>query len=121
MRGQRTLFDNLVPLERQVKKGRSAKLIHRRDELLMIRYFYYAEVKRLRFDDVLRVMSEEEFFIETQTIVNRLTCLSDRIKERFNDRPSLARLKEMSGSFCMEVTQKERERYERKFENQKIV
>ena len=114
MKGQRTLFDNLIPAERRVfKKGRSAKLIHRRDEFLMVRYFYYTEVKRLRFDDVLKVMSEDEFFIETQTVLNRLTCLADKLKERFDSKPTLAKLKELSGNFVVDVTQKERERYEK--------
>ena len=114
MKGQRTLFDNLIPAEPQVfKRGRSAKLIKRRDELMMIRYFYYTEVKRMRFDDVLRAMSEKEFFIETQTILNRLISLSDKMKERFNNKPSLSKLKEISGPFVVDVTQQERERYEK--------
>lgn len=114
MKGQRTLFENLITVEeKQVKKGRSAKLIHRRDEFLMIRYFYFTEVKRMRFDDVLKVMSEDEFFIESATIVNRLTFLTDKIRERFDSKPSLAKLKELSGNFIVEVTQKERERYEK--------
>lgn len=114
MKGQRTLFDNMMPAEKRVsKKGRSARLVTKRDELLMIRYFYYTEVKRLRFDDVLKVISEEEFFIETQTVLNRLTCLNDRMKEWFTNRPSLAKIKELSGNFTVEVSPKEKERYEK--------
>jgi pantoate kinase len=94
-------------------KGRSKHLINRRDDFLMVRYFYHTEVKRLRFDDVLKVMSEEEFFIETQTILNRLTCLADRMKERFVTKPTLTKLKELSGNFVTDVTPKEKERYER--------
>ena len=108
------MFDSMLPAgEKLVKKGRSAKLIHRRDELLMVRYFYHTEVKRLRFDDVLRVMSEDEFFIESATIVNRLTCLSDKIKERFTNKPSLSKLKELSGNFTVDVTAQEKIRYEK--------
>ena len=114
MKGQRTLFDNLIMQgKRSIKKGRSEQLISRRDELLMIRYFYHTEVKRLRFDDVLKVLSEEEFFIETQTILNRLTCLTDRMKERFDNKPSLAKIKELSGNFVVDVTPREKERYEK--------
>jgi len=114
MRGQRTLFDNfIIPDKKVVKKGRSVKLINRRDELLMVRYFYHTEVKRLRFDDVLKVLSEEEFFIEIQTILNRLICLADKMKGGFMNKPTLARLKEMSGSFVVDVTAKEKERYEK--------
>jgi hypothetical protein len=114
MRGQRTLFDNLLPDEKRVfKKGRSARLIERRDEFLMTRYFYHTEVKRLRYDDVLKVMSEDEFFIEPETVMNRLKCLADELKVRFQSKPTLAKLKELSGNFVVDVTQKERERYEK--------
>lgn len=114
MRGQRRLFDNLIIQDKgAAKKGRSGKLISRRDDLLAIRYYYHTEVKRLRFDDVLRVLSEDEFFIETQTILNRLACLGNSIKEIFKNKPSLSKLKEMSGNFVVEVTAKEKERYEK--------
>jgi hypothetical protein len=115
MKGRRTLFDNFIPEgeKRVFKKGRSAHLLRKRDEMMMIRYFYYTEVKRYRFDDVLKVLSEEEFFIETQTILNRLTSLDLKIKEYFDNKPSLAKLKDICGNFLIEVTQKERERYEK--------
>lgn len=117
MKGQRTLFDNLLQptIVRKSLRGRSQQLIHKRDEKLMIRYFYHTEVKRLRFDDVLEVMSNEEFFIEPQTLINRLTRLSDKMTERFTERPSLAKLKEMCGNYVFDVTPKEKERYEKCF------
>jgi hypothetical protein len=95
------------------KKGRSRQLINRRDEFLMVRYFYHTEVKRLRFDDVLKIMSEYEFFIEEQTIMNRLQYLSGEFKKLFAGKPSIAGLREMSGSFIIEVSQKEKESYEK--------
>jgi hypothetical protein len=113
MKGQRILFDNLVTTEKLLRKGRSSKLIARRDEFLMVRYFYHTEVKRLRFDDVLRILSEDEFFIEEATITNRLTSLADEISRRFNQKPTLARLKELSGNFIIDITAKEKERYEK--------
>jgi len=114
MKGQRALFDNLIPVEtREFKKGRSARLISRRDEFLMVRYFYYLEVKRLRYDDILKVLSEDEFFIETKTVLDRLNLLMDKVAERFRSKPTLAKLKELSGNFVVDVTQKERERYEK--------
>ena len=44
-------------------KGRDKKLIELRDEALCRRYYYWTEVQRLRFDDALKVLSRQEFFV----------------------------------------------------------
>ncbi len=44
-------------------KGRDKDLIELRDEALCRRYYYWTEVQRLRFDDALKVLSRQEFFI----------------------------------------------------------
>jgi hypothetical protein len=49
-------------------KGRSKELIQKRNKKIINRYFYFTEKKRMRFDDVLRILSEEEFFISEQRI-----------------------------------------------------
>ena len=50
-------------------RGRNKKLIEKRDEKLLCRYHYWTEVQRLRFDDALKVLSEQEFFISEETII----------------------------------------------------
>jgi len=50
-------------------KGRSKHLIQQRDESLCRRYYYWTEVKRLRFDDALKILSEQEFFISEERIL----------------------------------------------------
>lgn len=50
-------------------KGRDKELIRLRDEALCRRYYYWTEVQRLRFDDVLRILSEREFFISEERIM----------------------------------------------------
>ena len=45
------------------RKGRNQELIRKRDEQLCRRYYYWTEKQRLRFDDALRILSEQEFFI----------------------------------------------------------
>lgn len=50
-------------------KGRSKELICLRDEKLLRRYYYWTEVQRLRFDDALKVLSQEEFFISEERIM----------------------------------------------------
>lgn len=46
-----------------MSKGRDKSLISARDRKLFERYYYWTEVKRLRFDDALKKLSSEEFFI----------------------------------------------------------
>ena len=50
-------------------RGRDKDLIKRRDEALCRRYYYWTEVQRLRFDDALKVLSKEEFFISEERIL----------------------------------------------------
>lgn len=50
-------------------RGRDKDLIKRRDEALCRRYYYWTEVQRLRFDDALKVLSKEEFFISEERIM----------------------------------------------------
>ncbi len=49
-------------------KGRNKKLIELRNKKLIQRYHYWYDIKRLRPDDVIRKLSEQEFFLSTQTI-----------------------------------------------------
>lgn len=44
-------------------KGRSKTLIARRDKALIKRYVYWTETKRWRFDDTIKKLSQEEFYI----------------------------------------------------------
>ena len=50
-------------------KGRDKNLIDLRNYKLCHRYYYWTEVVRLRFDDVLKVLSEKEFFISEERIM----------------------------------------------------
>ena len=51
------------------KRGRNRELIRKRDEQLCRRYYYWTEKQRLRFDDALRILSEQEFFISEERIM----------------------------------------------------
>jgi hypothetical protein len=61
-------------------KGRDKELIRKRDKKLCNRYYFWTEVKRLRFDDALRLLSNEEFFISEERIlaIIRQCSKSDR-------------------------------------------
>lgn len=53
-----------------MSKGRSKHLIEKRNLALCRRYYYWTEVQRLRFDDALKILSEEEFFISEERILS---------------------------------------------------
>ena len=52
--------------------GRIGRLIERRNDKLVERFYYWTEVQRLRFDDAIRQLSENEFFLSENMIVNIL-------------------------------------------------
>ncbi|MCC8095697.1 MAG: transposase [Tannerellaceae bacterium] len=49
-------------------KGRNKDLIIARDNALLLRYHYWSNVERLRYDDMLKILSWQEFFISEETI-----------------------------------------------------
>ena len=65
-----------------MSKGRNKNLIRLRDEALCRRYYYWTEVQRLRFDDALKVLSEKEFFISEDRIMNIIRRESRKGKDR---------------------------------------
>ncbi|MBY0244489.1 MAG: hypothetical protein K2Q03_03440 [Sphingobacteriaceae bacterium] len=82
MRGQTTLTSILpssVTSDSQ-RKGQRNVLIYQRDEALAYRYYYYAEIKRLRFDDCLLKL-EKEFFITANVVSRRLVNQTDVVKK----------------------------------------
>ncbi len=50
------------------KKGRNIDLVKKRDEKLYERFLYHYDVCKIRLDEVLRILSEEEFFLSEQRI-----------------------------------------------------
>lgn len=53
-------------------RKRDGRLIAKRNKKLCARYYYWTEVQRLRSDDAIRQLSEEEFFISEATIMSIL-------------------------------------------------
>ena len=50
-------------------KGRDKDLVRIRDEALCRRYYQLTEKQRLRFDDALKILSSQEFFISEERIM----------------------------------------------------
>lgn len=53
-------------------KGRNRRLIEKRDAQIASRYYYWTEEQRLRFDDAIRQLSENEFFLSESRIMQIL-------------------------------------------------
>lgn len=62
-------------------KGRNKNLISMRDETLIRRYYYWTEVQRRRFDDVLTILSTKEFFISEARIMAIIRKNCDRLAD----------------------------------------
>ncbi len=52
-----------------MRKGRDKGLMEARDQRMFERYYYWTEVRRLRFDDAVRKLSEEEFFVSESRVL----------------------------------------------------
>ncbi len=50
-------------------RGRNKGLIDKRNEALCRRWYYWTEGQRLRFDDALKILSEQEFFISEDRVM----------------------------------------------------
>ena len=52
-----------------MKRGRNKSLVAARDQRMFERYYYWTEIPRLRFDDAIRKLSEEEFFVSESRVM----------------------------------------------------
>ncbi len=64
-----------------MSKGRNKRLISLRDETLIRRYYYWTEIERRRFDDALKILSEQEFFISEARIMAIIRSNCNRLKD----------------------------------------
>ena len=51
---------------------RSKELIEKRDRAIVDKFHELYDVKRMRMDDVLRILSEQHFFLDTNYIYSRI-------------------------------------------------
>ena len=65
-------------------KGRDRDLVRLRDEALCRRYYQLTERQRLRFDDALKILSRQEFFISEERI---MSIIRRKIGETLDDHP----------------------------------
>ncbi len=83
MRGQQAIFNeifNEAPVLTINRKGRSEDLVDKRNEALVDRYYYKGFFEKLRYDEILRQLSEE-FYIAQITIQWRINECYDQLDE----------------------------------------
>ena len=54
------------------KKGRNQELLEIRNAKILERFIYWTEEQRLRSDDTITLLAEQEFFLAEQTIIKIL-------------------------------------------------
>lgn len=74
-----------------------------RNRALIARYYYWTEIRRRRFDDVMRILSQQEFFVEDRTISNTLLDLNDYLNELYRDKKEAKELKKEFPSWCWDI------------------
>lgn len=73
--------------------------VDKRNRVLVARYYYWTELKRMRFDDTLNILRNNEFFIEERTITNTLVDYDDFYKELLNKKANSRFLKKLFPGF----------------------
>lgn len=79
--------------------GRSKELMESRDKKMFERYYYWTEIRRLRFDDTIKKLSEEEFFVSesrVMQIIRRMIQNGATVDGKQIERPQFTGFKVMS-------------------------
>ena len=73
--------------------------LKKRDRTLTARYYYWTEIARRRFDDVIRILAEEEFFLDERTVSSIIVNTEDYYLELLAKKPSKDKLQKKFSSF----------------------
>ncbi|WP_143960244.1 hypothetical protein [Litoribacter populi] len=101
MRGKNALYESIITssLPDEVgEKGKRNVYLEQRDVKLAHRYYYHAQLCRLRYDDCLLNLSEE-FSLSPNVIIQRLNKKTDLIKSLVAENKTPAELRKLYGYF----------------------
>lgn len=97
MRGQtifNTLFAETLPLPtKQEGKGRCPELNTKRDELILMRYYFYGTYTPYRYDLILQTLSSE-FFLSERRITDIIAQYAILLKGLRKEQPSIAYMRQ---------------------------
>lgn len=74
------------------RKGRSEVRILRRDEKIISRFYYYAEIQKFNYGTVISKLSEE-FDVHERVIISRLKECSKILDQIYSEKPSTSTLR----------------------------
>lgn len=77
--------------EKHGKRGRNKNFLANRNECLLYRYYYYSKLKKLRYDEVLELVSRD-FFLANRSIRDITTAESESLKIVFKEKLSIKEL-----------------------------
>jgi len=95
MRGEETLYLPFFCKEQpevNEGKGRSGFLIERRDNKLILRYYYHTWLKKKSYEETITRLSFE-FDLAERTIQDRLMLNSDTVSEIMKKKPPVFEMK----------------------------
>jgi protein-tyrosine-phosphatase len=98
MRGQRTLFADILPQNEKPKAdgiGRDKKLVARRNSKLIARYYFYAQLQKAKLDYTYIIGKlSDEFDISDFRIIIIMQENHAELKEIFTKKPEKKQLQE---------------------------
>lgn len=74
-----------------MRRKRSNRLIAKRNMKICARYYFWTEDQRLRSDDAIHQLSEEEFFLSEATILSILQKAQTAAKEELKKNSTFQR------------------------------
>jgi hypothetical protein len=67
--------------------------LDKRNRLVIARFYYWADVKRRRLDDVHKILADNEFFLDERTIVGILVDYNSDYNKLLDTRPKASKLR----------------------------
>ncbi len=93
MRGRKTLYQDLF-IDKPTPSGDGKRLyLDRRDEALAHRYYFYANIVGYSYEACL-LRLEEEFYLSSRAIIQRLDQNMDVLKSLIKTAPKLSEIKQ---------------------------
>lgn len=93
-RGKQKLYNNIIPqsLPKNGEEGKRNTALEERRDAMAHRYYFHANICRLRYDDCLMALSNE-FFLQPNTIYKELELRLDLINQLVNTQTTTAELR----------------------------
>lgn len=80
----------------KIRKGRNRELVLKRNDRIIIRYYFWREVQRRRSDDVIDILSQKEFFLNQSTLRRIIRDNLDKYSILRTEKPSAKKLETYS-------------------------